>query len=29
MFIKGKKLGLGERKEIEELRQEQAEYGDN
>ena len=29
MFIKGKKLRLGERKEIEELRQEQAEYGDN
>lgn len=29
MFIKGKKLGLGERKEMEELRQEQAEYGDN
>ena len=29
MFIKGKKLGLKDRKEMEELRQEQAEYGDN
>ena len=29
MFIKGKKLGLEERKGMEELRQEQAEYGDN